>query len=60
MSGQIMTAAAFLNANRSPSEDEIIEAMNNNYCRCGTYVRIKQAVAAAAVAGAATKGPVTA
>ncbi len=60
MSGQIMTAAAFLNATPSPSEDEIVEAMSNNYCRCGTYVRIKQAVAAAAVAGAAAKGPVAA
>ncbi len=44
MPGQIMTAAAFLDKNPQPSEDEIIDAMSNNYCRCGTYVRIKAAV----------------
>ena len=44
MSGQIMQAAAFLNDNPSPSSAEIIKAMNNNYCRCGCYVRIKSAV----------------
>ncbi len=48
MSGQIMTAAAFLDANPNPSEDEIIEAMGSNYCRCGCYVRIKKAVVQAA------------
>lgn len=48
MSGQIMTAAAFLAQNPTPSEDEIIEAMSNNYCRCGCYARIKRAVASAA------------
>ena len=48
MSGQLMTAAAFLAQNPAPTEDEIIEAMDNNYCRCGCYVRIKRAVQAAA------------
>lgn len=48
MSGQIMTAVAFLERNPNPSEEEIIEAMGNNYCRCGCYVRIKRAVAGAA------------
>ncbi|MCB0115599.1 MAG: (2Fe-2S)-binding protein [Caldilineaceae bacterium] len=48
MSGQIMTAAAFLDANPSPSDDDIVEAMGNNYCRCGCYVRIKEAVRQAA------------
>jgi isoquinoline 1-oxidoreductase subunit alpha len=48
MSGQMMTAAAFLDANPQPTEDEIIDAMNNNYCRCGCYTRIKVAVARAA------------
>lgn len=48
MSGQIMTAAAFLAQNPTPTEDEIVEALNNNYCRCGCYVRIKAAVASAA------------
>lgn len=48
MSGQIMTAAAFLAANPAPNEAEIVQAMGNNICRCGCYVRIKAAVAAAA------------
>jgi isoquinoline 1-oxidoreductase alpha subunit len=48
MSGQIMTAAAFLEANPAPSEEEIVTAMANNYCRCGCYVRIKRAVTAVA------------
>jgi len=48
MSGQIMTAAAFLQQNPAPSEDDVIEAMGENYCRCGCYHRIRQAVVAAA------------
>ena len=48
MSGQIMTATAFLQQNPAPSEDDVVEAMGNNYCRCGCYHRIKQAVVAAA------------
>jgi isoquinoline 1-oxidoreductase alpha subunit len=48
MSGQMMTAAAFLESNPEPAEDEIIQAMNNNYCRCGCYTRIRVAVARAA------------
>jgi isoquinoline 1-oxidoreductase alpha subunit len=48
MPGQIMTAAAFLEKNPQPDEEEIINAMGNNYCRCGTYGRIKEAVADAA------------
>jgi isoquinoline 1-oxidoreductase alpha subunit len=47
MSGQIMRAAAFLEANPNPTEESIVYAMSNNYCRCGTYVRIKRAVAKA-------------
>lgn len=42
--GQIMTAAALLKKNPSPSEEEIETAMNGNLCRCGTYLRIKAAV----------------
>ena len=41
--GQIMTAAALLNANPSPS-DEDIEASMGNLCRCGTYNRIRKAI----------------
>ncbi|HRJ41943.1 MAG: (2Fe-2S)-binding protein [Caldilineaceae bacterium] len=50
MSGQIMHASAFLAANPAPSEEQIVEAMGNNICRCGCYVRIKAAVQQAAVA----------
>ena len=48
MSGQMMTAAAFLAKNPTPTEGEIVEAMGSNYCRCGCYYRIKGAVAKAA------------
>ena len=46
--GQIMTAAALLEQNPSPSDEEIDAAMDGNICRCGTYVRIHQAVKNAA------------
>ncbi|MEX2512753.1 MAG: (2Fe-2S)-binding protein [Cyclobacteriaceae bacterium] len=42
--GQIMTAVALLNKNPNPSEEEIVDGMNTNICRCGTYHRIKEAV----------------
>lgn len=42
--GQIMSAAALLQENPDPSDEEIDAAMNGNICRCGTYVRIKQAI----------------
>ena len=48
MSGQIMRAAAFLDENPNPTEEDIASAMSDNYCRCGTYGRIKRAVAKAA------------
>jgi len=48
MPGQMMTAAALLEDNPDPTEDEIVQAMGNNYCRCGTYDRIKKAVGEAA------------
>ncbi len=48
MSGQIMTAAAFLAETPAPTDDQIVEAMGNNYCRCGCYVRILRAVRRAA------------
>ena len=47
--GQIMNAASFLATNPQPSSDDIDNAMQGNICRCGTYQRIKQAVADAAV-----------
>ena len=53
MSGQIMQAAAFLAGNPQPTVEETVRAMSGNYCRCGCYVRIRQAVqqAAAELAG---------
>ena len=42
--GQIMSCAALLARNANPSDDEITAAMNGNICRCGTYVRVKEAV----------------
>ena len=47
--GQIMNAASFLASNPKPSSEDIDNAMQGNICRCGTYQRIKQAVADAAV-----------
>lgn len=62
--GQIMTAAAFLKNNPSPSDEDIEGAMAGNLCRCGTYLRIRNAVKDAAgrirqgspAAGAAKEG----
>lgn len=47
-SGQIMTAAALLDKNSSPTDEEIKTAMNGNICRCGTYLRIREAIKTAA------------
>lgn len=49
--GQIMTAAAFLERNPNPTDDEIKEAMNGNICRCGAYLRIKKAIQIASQTG---------
>ncbi|MBT8100902.1 MAG: (2Fe-2S)-binding protein [Gammaproteobacteria bacterium] len=46
--GQIMSAADLLNKIPSPSAEEIDSAMAGNICRCGTYVRIRKAIADAA------------
>jgi aerobic-type carbon monoxide dehydrogenase small subunit (CoxS/CutS family) len=48
--GMIMAAAALLAANASPSTEQIVEAMDGNLCRCGTYVRIAAAIRQAAQA----------
>lgn len=42
--GQIMSAAALLARNQKPSDRDIDTAMNGNLCRCGTYLRIRQAI----------------
>ena len=52
--GQIMTAAALLAKTPQPTDKDIDEAMNGNFCRCGTYTRIRKAVhraAALAISG---------
>jgi isoquinoline 1-oxidoreductase alpha subunit len=49
MSGQMMAAAALLEANPNPDPQEIRNGMNAIYCRCGAYHRIRKAVARAAV-----------
>ncbi|MFM7083952.1 MAG: (2Fe-2S)-binding protein [Hyphomicrobium sp.] len=46
--GQIMQAASLLSQNRAPSDDEIVETMSGNVCRCGCYQRIHDAVRLAA------------
>jgi isoquinoline 1-oxidoreductase alpha subunit len=46
--GQIMQAAALLKQNPKPSDQEITDGMSGNICRCGTYVRIRAAIKAAA------------
>lgn len=46
--GQIMSAAALLENNPNPSDDDIDNAMSGNYCRCGTYIRIRKAIHSAA------------
>src|SRR5262249_3304367 len=47
-SGQIMSAAALLAANSQPTDTDIDTAMAGNICRCGTYVRIREAIKQAA------------
>lgn len=43
-SGQIMQAAALLQNNPKPSDEEILDSMSGNVCRCGCYQRIVEAV----------------
>ena len=49
-SGQIMSAAALLKRQPKPSDKDIDDAMAGNICRCGTYVRIREAIHAASEA----------
>jgi aerobic-type carbon monoxide dehydrogenase small subunit (CoxS/CutS family) len=44
--GQVVSAAALVAANSSPSREEIRHAMSGNLCRCGTYPKIEEAIAA--------------
>jgi isoquinoline 1-oxidoreductase subunit alpha len=54
-SGQIMSAVALLAGNSNPSDADIDAAMSGNICRCGTYIRIRQAIKRAAQAHAPTQ-----
>ncbi|MCB1692615.1 MAG: (2Fe-2S)-binding protein [Pseudomonadales bacterium] len=47
-SGQIMSAAALLASKPRPTDEDIDQAMAGNYCRCGTYIRIRAAIHSAA------------
>jgi isoquinoline 1-oxidoreductase alpha subunit len=46
--GQLMSAAALLKRTPKPNDDQINAAMNGNVCRCGTYLRIREAIHVAA------------
>jgi isoquinoline 1-oxidoreductase alpha subunit len=50
-SGQIMTAVALLKTVPKPTDAQIEQSMGGNICRCGTYVRIRQAIRNAAQLG---------
>jgi isoquinoline 1-oxidoreductase alpha subunit len=50
-SGQIMQAATLLRVNKNPSRDDIVEHMDGNICRCGTYLKIISAIERAAREG---------
>jgi isoquinoline 1-oxidoreductase alpha subunit len=47
-SGQVMSAVALLKNNKKPTDADIDSAMQGNLCRCGTYMRIRQAIHRAA------------
>ena len=51
-SGQIMSASALLASNPHPTDSDIDDAMSGNICRCGTYVRIREAIKLAAQSNA--------
>jgi len=51
--GQVVSAAALVAANPQPTPEEIRHAMAGNICRCGTYVRIREAIKRAAGEGQA-------
>lgn len=46
--GQIMSAVSLLKSKPNPSDEDIAAFMNGNICRCGTYLRIREAIKAAA------------
>ncbi|NND82075.1 MAG: (2Fe-2S)-binding protein [Gammaproteobacteria bacterium] len=56
-SGQIMSAAALLGNNPSPTEADVDQAMAGNICRCGCYPRIKKAILTVAAESSAPSAP---
>ena len=54
-SGQIMSATALVACNPAPTDADIDTAMSGNICRCGTYVRIRDAIKAAAAKSASAQ-----
>jgi isoquinoline 1-oxidoreductase alpha subunit len=54
-SGQIMSASALLASNPHPNDTDIDAAMSGNICRCGTYLRIREAIKYAAEAASTSK-----
>lgn len=53
--GQIMAAAALLKKHPNPTDTQIDSAMESNLCRCGTYLRIREAIHKAAAGGSSSK-----
>jgi aerobic-type carbon monoxide dehydrogenase small subunit (CoxS/CutS family) len=56
-SGQILAAAALLARTPAPTDEDIAAALDGNLCRCGTYLRIRRAVHAAAARRNGAKAP---
>ena len=54
--GQIMSAAALLAKNGQPTDAQINEALEGNLCRCGTYLRIREAIHRAALSAKQVRG----
>jgi isoquinoline 1-oxidoreductase subunit alpha len=52
--GQIMSAVALIQQKPKPTDADIDQAMNGNICRCGTYIRIREAIKRAAALTAAS------
>lgn len=58
--GQIMSATALLTKYPNPTDAQIESALEGNICRCGTYLRLRQAIhKAAAIAGSKSKGSIS-
>jgi isoquinoline 1-oxidoreductase alpha subunit len=55
--GQIMMAASLLQVTPHPTDEQILDAMSNNLCRCGTYLRIRRAIRRAANAPGGGSAP---